>query len=209
MWQTWLAVKCYQILSLPIRQIISTNISKLTGRCQTRKTSIALQPNSRNSASSLLTYSRFDNQIWRFWFYQILGRRNNENIIAHTFCCFLPTARSSFICCAWRWGGACRAEAEIWRQNKPEKNRNLAVSWQPFDLFIAVSWKSEVCFFGLQKWVVLSCFLYFCAVKFAFCATVAFKVFFLDIMWTGRVVVRTWKRRQILKATSQKIKAKV
>lgn len=67
----------------------------------------------------------------------------------------------------------------------------------------------KLVFFGLQKWVVLSCFLYFCAIKFAFCATVAFKVFFWYIMWTGRVVVGTWKRRQILKATSQKIKAKV
>lgn len=151
MWKTWLEEKCYQILSLPIRHIISTNISKLTGRCQTRKRSIALQPNSRNSASSLLTYSRFDNQIWRFWFYQTLRRRNNENIISHTFCCFLPTARSSCICCAWRWGGACRAEAEIWKQNKPEENRNLAVSWQPLDLFITVSLNSEACFFFITE----------------------------------------------------------
>lgn len=148
MWKNMTGGKCYQILSLPIRQIISTNTSKLTGRCQTRKRSIALQPNSRNSASSLLTYSRFDNQIWRFWFYQILRRRNNEYIISHTFCCFLPAARSS---CIWRWGGACRAEAEIWKQNRPEENRNLAVSWQPFDLFIAVSWNSEACFFWITE----------------------------------------------------------
>lgn len=33
------------------------------------------------------------------------------------------------------------------KQNKPEENRNLSVSWQPLDLFIAVSWNSEVCFF--------------------------------------------------------------
>lgn len=186
-----------------MRHIISRNVSKLTGRSQTRKSSIALQPNSRNSAPSLLTYSRFENQIWRFWFYQILRRCNNENIIWQTFCSFSPTDRLAYICCAWRWGGAWRAEAENMQQKqagrKPEPGAVVATAWLSrrglWDWSVRQAW--FVCFSGVTEVSSPSLFLvlYFCADKFAFCATMAFRVLFWFLIWTGWAVVGTRKRR--------------
>lgn len=122
----------------PIRCSILNNKAILTSVSQKRKRSIALRSNSRNSAPSVLSYSRFEYLIWRFWFHQLLRRCNNENVITRTFYC-LSTNALILVFCLLDGGEELVRRKRKYVKTKQEKNRNLAASCHLLDLYTAVS----------------------------------------------------------------------